>query len=117
MSTAVVSSRYGSDVKEVREFVKELFNELLPKLKETQAGQPRTIFFPNGIELIAVKVKAGSSVEFSFAVAGEKAPKIEHLSPATNGQQVVLNDTPVEVTGTRREKQSPTKSQLPAGRL
>lgn len=114
MSTAQVS-RYGSDVKEIRDFVKELFTVLLPNL--SQSGQARTIFFPNGIELIAIKVKAGSSVEFSFAVAGEKAPKIEHLSPATNGQQAVLNDTPMEVTGGRREKQSATRARLPAGRL
>jgi hypothetical protein len=93
MANKLMSGRQGSDIQAIKELLQEVFTKHLTTLNTgAKTGATRAVFFPNGIELIALKIKAGSSIEFSFVVAGEKAPKIEQLFSSSNaGTEVITH--------------------------
>jgi hypothetical protein len=73
MSLAMPSSSLDS-VSEVKAAVESLIATVADALNKTSDVEPKSrLFFPNGIEKIAIEVKAGP-VSVSLAVAGPKAP-------------------------------------------
>jgi hypothetical protein len=94
MANKLVSSRHGSDIQAIKELLHEVFTKHLATLNTgAKTGATRAVFFPNGIELIGLKIQAGSSIQFSFVVAGEKAPKIEQLFSSSNAGTELSDQT------------------------
>ncbi len=99
---------FGSGVADVREAAKDVLNQLFTNLATARAEGGR--FFPNGIELISLKVGVKQIAEVSIVVAGEKAPKAE----GTAGDLVDAAKRGPEAKGTLpAERDRSTK--VPAG--
>ena len=74
----------SGDSENVRALTEALFDKLLTNLKRGEVGKVEVgklegtttrLFFPNGIELISVVVRVGTTVQAEVKVAGEKGLK------------------------------------------